>query len=789
MRCPGTPLLPLLLLPAAAAAQALQWDVPHRGALTYERRTERWLVTPPPSRLRTEWLVRDAEHGGHEWRYLACPLDHPPAGFEAPGFDDSDWSTGRGEFTPDAGKGPSLRTPWKTGTIVLRSKVDFGKRKPRAVVLRSNHDDGMRVFCNGKLVFQNDSAGRDFLNVLTGDVLAAFQNGDNVLAVECDNTHGGAQYVDLGIAFVATLPPGVKTGDDVLKILASDRDAANGVARELFGEYRPPPLLLQGELDAEQTRVAIAPGDLREIAWWVAMDLQKAAAGGAFSIDAPRLYRLGDLQIRGRVQPLDADGWQDLDLTVKSPPELDAAGDSKRFLQMFVRPHVLYNVDARLKVRRKLALDGGRARVVEFRTELSGRLLRGKEWKEHAADLEQVETWTLHGEHKNQDSAFRASVAEALKKGIAHLRSDLADVNRDLLKSGPADGPNSYNSGRLALGLLALIKGGVSKKDEVLQRGLEALRKRPLIDTYSLGCAIMSLEAYYAPDDEWKHLREGAIDRPGKRTLPAEDKQIVDHWTTQLLQNIDTRVDPAYLLRFNYTRGERYDHSVNQYGLLGLYSAHLCGVEIAPQVWEAAANHLIASETEPAPKSLDLDLVDYRTLARTQGDYEHKRTGTRAGVRPAGWNYGDPRDGGEIAPVWGSMTCAGITGLAICQAALLDQGGQKRVKLQNDATAARNAGFAWLAQHLTVRCHPGVIFRQQQWLYYYLYGLERAALLSGIALLQDHDWYFEGAMVLVHAQKPDGSWPAELHWDQGIERDAMAILFLKQSTLPVLTGQ
>src|SRR5262249_18003707 len=150
------------------------------------------------------------------------------------------------------------------------------------------------------------------------------------------------QYVDLGLAFVATLPPGVKTGDDVLKVLASDRDSANSVARDLFGEYRPPALLLQGELDADQTRVANPPGDLREIAWWVAMDLQRAAAGGALNIDAPRLYRLGDLQIRGRVQPLDADGWQDLDVSVKSAPELDPAGDSKRFLQMFVRPHVLY---------------------------------------------------------------------------------------------------------------------------------------------------------------------------------------------------------------------------------------------------------------------------------------------------------------------------------------------------------------------------------------------------------------------------------------------------------------
>ena len=81
------------------------------------------------------------------------------------------------------------------------------------------------------------------------------------------------------------------------------------------------------------------------------------------------------------------------------------------------------------------------------------------------------------------------------------------------------------------------------------------------------------------------------------------------------------------------------------------------------------------------------------------------------------------------------------------------------------------------------------MFRQQRWLYYYLYSLERAALLSGIALIQDRDWYFEGALMLVLSQLPNGDWPGELSDDETIERNAMAILFLKQSTSPVLTGK
>ena len=90
---------------------------------------------------------------------------------------------------------------------------------------------------------------------------------------------------------------------------------------------------------------------------------------------------------------------------------------------------------------------------------------------------------------------------------------------------------------------------------------------------------------------------------------------------------------------------------------------------------------------------------------------------------------------------------------------------------------------------MTVRYHPGAMIRQQRWLYYYLYGLERAALLSGVALIQDRDWYFEGALMLALTQLEKGDWPGELGPDEEIERNAMAILFLKQSTSPVLTGK
>jgi len=784
---PFPPLALALLLGTPAASQTLAWDVPHRGAHVYDRSTTTFEVSPPPSRLRTDHVVRGASAGGHEWRYFTCPRTGVPKDFELLAFDDSTWLLGRGEFGTEAGNDPRQRTPWRHDELCLRCHVDLGEKKPKALVFDVDHDDGIRVWLNGILVLADDGVGRGRRYVVSGDPLDAWQRGDNVLAVRCSNIHG-AQYLDLAMAVVLTVPPAAKTGDDLQRLLREERDGAQRVRGDLFGGFRPPALLLQGDLDPAGSFVRIAPGDLRDLPWWVATDLRCGVLGGSVQLDAGRLYRLGDLQIKGKANPVDSEGWQTIEVAVKNTAEPALREDGKRHVERFVKPHVVYGFDGRITVRRRLEVRGNQARVVEFTTEMQGRVLRGKDWKEPAAALLQRESWTFATTRDNQDAAFRAMVQAAIEKGTKCLRGLLADVNGDDIKPNPKDTERSYQTGRLALGLLALLKGGVPRDDPVVQNALAQLRLRPLIDTYSLGNAMMAIEALYAPASEFGDLKQGTIDRPRKRTPSAEDKALLQKWTAQLLANVDTRVDPAYLLRFNYTRGDRFDNSVNQYGLLGLYSAHLCGVEISATVWEAAANHLLASQS-PGGQRINLDLVDYRTHARRQSSPDEKFTVARLSGKTSGWSYEDPKSEGELVPTWGSMTSAGITGLAICQAALEDYAGLKRSKLQAEANRARNDGFAWLAQYMTMRCHAGGIERQQHWFYYYLYSLERAALLSGIALIQDRDWYFEGAMVLVLAQQADGHWPGELHADQAIERNAMAILFLKQSTLPVLTGK
>lgn len=791
----GLPLAGLLLCGAAALlvadlapAQKLQWDVPVRGAHVYRRTTRKFEVSPPPSRLDPTIAIQDGTAAEpHRWRYFSGPLDRAPAGFEKPGFDDSQWPIGVAGFGPDPAAEGNHRTIWKEPVLCARTTCDLGRSRPKALWFELDHDDGVRVWLNGELIVAEDQWARGRQVFVTGKALKAWQYGDNVVAVQCVNT-GGAQYCDVELRYFSRLPRGVRD-EDLEREVREQRAAANRVSGALFGPYRPPAMLLHGELDEERQFVRHNPVDLREVAAWVATDLRCGATGGAVKLDSRRVWELGDLKIRGRATDIDASGWQTITADVETTKEPERGKDSANYLRTAVMRFVHHGFEGQLRVRRRVEVRESGARVVEFETDFTGEIRNGPDFKQPAAGFEQREHWLLQTTHDNRDTAFRLMVKNAIEKGCARLREQLSKPNeRNETKAEDPNGDRSYHSGRLAIGLLALIKGGVAKDDEVLVRCLEELRKRTLVDTYSIGNALMAIESYYQPDNEIGLLRSGSIDRPQKRKLPDADRELMQKWVGRLMTNIDTRVDPAYLLRFNYIEGGRYDNSTHQYGLLGLYAAHLCGVELPSTVWEAAANHLLEVQEEDGPRQR-LELMDYRTHTRLQFDPDANVTVAQSSVDANGWSYMDAIGSGGEEGIWGSMTCAGITGLSICQAALLDYEGVSRKKLQGAADQSRLQGFAWLARNFTVRYHPGALTRQRRWLYYYLYGLERAALLSGVALIQNRDWYFEGAMMLVLAQQQDGDWPGELNGDDVIERNAMAILFLKQSTSPVLTGK
>jgi hypothetical protein len=206
---------------------------------------------------------------------------------------------------------------------------------------------------------------------------------------------------------------------------------------------------------------------------------------------------------------------------------------------------------------------------------------------------------------------------------------------------------------------------------------------------------------------------------------------------------------------WDYGMGKhRGDNSCTQFALLGLREAAELEppeirVKVDPDVWQRVREHFTRSQSDDG-----------------------------------GWGYQGP--GGTS----GSMTSAGISSLII--AGMRVHEGDERIRAgqidncgkwqQSDAIAR---GLDWLGrQDKLVETNPG----SGAWHFYYLYGLERAARLAGQRFLGQHDWYREGAKLLIDSQGPGGVW--ERRGDQNeVISTAFALLFLSKGRSPVLMNK
>lgn len=124
---------------------------------------------------------------------------------------------------------------------------------------------------------------------------------------------------------------------------------------------------------------------------------------------------------------------------------------------------------------------------------------------------------------------------------------------------------------------------------------------------------------------------------------------------------------------------------------------------------------------------------------------------------------------GHDIGVTGSMTTAGVGVLAICREEL---GERMAPELRNQLNLGIDAGLAWLERHWTVTRNPN----KADFHLYYLYGLERVGALLERERIGPHEWYPQGAEVLVRSQEASGAW-------KGSEMETcFALLFLSRAT-------
>lgn len=302
-------------------------------------------------------------------------------------------------------------------------------------------------------------------------------------------------------------------------------------------------------------------------------------------------------------------------------------------------------------------------------------------------------------------------------------------LKREQLEDGHWTDPVGYPGGITAICTLALLNCGVTAKEDTVRNAVNYLRKVKPQMTYSTSLQTMVFCAA-EPATNMALIKRNA--------LWLEDKQ---------------KRNGQYAGAWGYPQAEG-DNSNSQFALLALHEAERVGVEVNDRTWE---------------------------LARTYWTAQQNGNGS--------WGY-KPNLGGT-----GSMTCAGIAAMVITS----DRLSQGDAEVDGDQVTCcgpqqdnvqLEQALNWMGRNFSVHVNPGS-HGQQDWLFYYLYGVERAGRLTNQRFIGGHDWYREGADLLVGLQDQlSGYWKGTGHAEDDPHLGtSLALLFLAKGRRPVLCAK
>jgi hypothetical protein len=385
-------------------------------------------------------------------------------------------------------------------------------------------------------------------------------------------------------------------------------------------------------------------------------------------------------------------------------------------------------------------------------------------------------------QRKKEEEALRGKVREAIGRGVAWLRKQQDSNGHFRGANGETDEKDSevqkmvagHRVGETALALHALRACGAPAGDPQVAAGFAFIRegyrtqkKVDALQTYDVSFMVIAIDTnlHRAPDPDPAGRKPAAPARKGPP--PVDDLP----WLLEMTAWLVAAQGKAG--GFGYTSPGFYDTDVSntQIALLALKSARRCAADVPADLWRKALVHLLDAQESAGPPCVRRD----ESWKPDEGD-ARRTVGGRDRAR--GWGY-KPK-----FPGTGSMTAGGVSSLVICRSELLGTPGYDG-KLDARAEQGIWDGIAWLGSRFTVSENPGprdAPAPVQGKQYYYLYGLERAGVLSGIPWTGEHDWYREGATWLIDHQEPPG------HWAGGLVETCFALLFLERATPPAPRG-
>ncbi|MCB9893797.1 MAG: hypothetical protein H6839_05090 [Planctomycetes bacterium] len=448
-------------------------------------------------------------------------------------------------------------------------------------------------------------------------------------------------------------------------------------------------------------------------------------------------------------------------------PDKEPAEGSARWLSFHAETTAWFNADE------------GRLQAVDI-------LLHAARWRAKATKIAAAQIdyhWSVRYEFADDfDSTagryLNDKVITAISKGAERLSQ---------LQYGDGGWPYGTRArGGTALALLTLLTCEVPANDPGVIRGFEAMKGMEFEETYSVALSLMAYEAKYISDVERRaYLSEGDDKFPDfKREVSEEDRKQMQALVDWLVENQNQTKNPFW--NYNPTPDtSRFDFSNTQYALLGLAAALRCEIKIPTGVVGKLVGEVVNYQQADGPKVKRV--IGYKPPKDNSRKDDGRSTYAGKPAQARGWAYSTKAKWdryAETTDAYGSMTTAGLTcllvGLDIVDqmdaAQLKEEFGSQQgyEKWKKAATEGLEDGLCWLEYWFSITRNPN---KGRHWYLYYMYGLERVMMLGQVRRLGVHDWYAEGASVLVTIQNSDGSWGT-------MPDTCFALLFLKKGTIP-----
>ncbi len=334
------------------------------------------------------------------------------------------------------------------------------------------------------------------------------------------------------------------------------------------------------------------------------------------------------------------------------------------------------------------------------------------------------------------------AIGPTLEKTAAAAQLDAATVQRSidrgiayLRKSQNERGGweefGGQSCGLSALCTLAFMNSGVSKEDDAIVRAMRYLRAFEPNETYSVALQTLVYCQLGAAGD-----------------LPRIRRNV--EW---LVANQKRSGSADRIGSWDYGAGRGSgDPSNAQFALLALGAAQDRGIDVDPDVFQRSLDYWVNRQRDDG-----------------------------------GWAYGGGRRNS------GSMTCAGIASTIIARGRLGGENSQAsadQIRCCGNQLAGKDpveAALGWLGRNFTLQVNPG---GDSMTRFYYFYALERVGRLSGRRFIGDHDWYREGAEVLLDLQDEFvGFWSGAGPMENRDVATSFALLFLSKGKRQVVVGR